>query len=176
MNKNKSLLQQLFGIERLSVSLILFLFFSSIIPDNRGPFSITKTVVIDSVKYNKYPSKRGYNSEFVFYSKSGQYYIINDIIHYTNSRSFAEMHFPSTVKITYRRRWFWLIGVKFIFQIQYNSEQLVDLNQYRKDMNFYLYLIYVLLIYICISSIVNAILWIRNRYHQIQKNAHCISN
>ncbi len=163
--KNKPLLQQYFGLKMLLGSIMLFLFLSSIIPDNNGPFSNTKSVVIDSIKYNKYPAKHGFNSEYVLFSKSVKYYIINDIIHYTDSRYLTEMPFPSTVTITYRRRWFWLVGVKFVFQIQYNGAQLVDLNQYRKDFGFYMYLIIVLFIYICISSILNLIFWIRNKYN-----------
>lgn len=146
-------------------SIMLFLFLSSIIPDNNGPFSNTESVVIDSIKYSKYPAKHGFNSEYVLFSKSGKYYIINNIIRYTDSRYFDEMRFPSTVTIIYRRRWFWLVGVKFVFQIEYNGAPMVDLNQYRKDLGFYMYLIIVLFVYICISSIINLIVWIRNKYN-----------
>ncbi len=156
--KNKTIRQQYLRIDKLIGAIILFLFFSSIIPDNKGPFKITKKVILDSIKYNKYSSKRGFNSEYILYSKSGNYYVINDIIHYTNALSFKEMDFPVEVEVIYRRRWFWLFGVRFIFQIKYNGIYLVDLNKYREELNFFIYLTYVFLFYIAISAIINAIM------------------
>lgn len=145
-----------FSIKLIGPLLFYLLFSNAIWPIMNSKLNSSNIIVLDSCKYKHIPSKRGYNPEYIFFSKENKYFIENQTIEFTDGEYIEKrLNFPTIAKIEYRRRWFWLFGNRIILQMKHMDYELVDENRYKKDFGLIFYLQFLGVIYIVVILLIN---------------------